>query len=149
MESLPPLPPRVARGFASAAGQAGAAGVTLPLLRARYATGALTPVGLARDLAARLERKDNAWIHLEADAALLARAHAIEDRFGSLAPASRPPLYGVPFAVKDNIDVAGVYANWGRAAVVGMPARAILSLIANGTPYSGKLRASGLSSACR
>ena len=32
----------------------------------------------------------------------------------------------------------GSYAYAGQAAVVGTPARSMLSLIANGTPYSGR-----------
>ncbi|KAG1302895.1 hypothetical protein G6F63_016706 [Rhizopus arrhizus] len=32
----------------------------------------------------------------------------------------------------------GVYANSGHAAVVGQPAASMLSLMANGTPYSGR-----------
>ena len=36
-----------------------------------------------------------------------------------------------------NALTAGVYANAGHAAVVGTPARSMLSLIANGSPYSG------------
>src|SRR3954447_15270423 len=43
------------------------------------------------------------WIHLASEDELLAEADAGERRLAR----TRPPLYGVPFAVKDNIDVAG------------------------------------------
>lgn len=43
------------------------------------------------------------WIHREPAEALLARARALADT-----PAQDLPLLGVPFAVKDNIDVAGL-----------------------------------------
>jgi allophanate hydrolase len=48
---------------------------------------------------------DGVWISRFDAAALHARAAAIEGHWTS---ESRPPLYGVPFAVKDNIDVAGL-----------------------------------------
>jgi allophanate hydrolase len=48
---------------------------------------------------------DATWISRFDATTLHARAAEIEGRW---APADRPPLYGVPFAVKDNIDVAGL-----------------------------------------
>ena len=45
------------------------------------------------------------WIHVEPEDRLLVRAQKLEAR---RADADALPLYGVPFAVKDNIDVAGV-----------------------------------------
>jgi allophanate hydrolase len=48
---------------------------------------------------------DATWISRFDVTSLHARAAEIE---GQWAPADRPPLYGVPFAVKDNIDVAGL-----------------------------------------
>jgi allophanate hydrolase len=48
---------------------------------------------------------DATWISRFDAATLHARAAEIEGRW---APADRPPLYGVPFAVKDNIDVVGL-----------------------------------------
>ena len=75
-------------------------------LRAAYARGlsahAVVDAVLER-LAARGD--DGVWISRFDAAALHARAAAIEDRW---APDARPPLYGVPFAIKDNIDVAGL-----------------------------------------
>jgi allophanate hydrolase len=75
-------------------------------LRAAYASGlsAHTVVDVVLErLAARGD--DGAWISRFDAATLHARAAAVEDRW---APAARPPLYGVPFAIKDNIDVAGL-----------------------------------------
>src|SRR5690242_15337988 len=75
-------------------------------LHAAYRTGALTPEALIDALYARMEREplDGAWIY---------RASLHEARSQARALAQRPhadqlPLYGVPFAVKDNIDVAGM-----------------------------------------
>lgn len=47
---------------------------------------------------------DGIWIHRVPDEALRARAAALD----ALTPAARGPLHGVPFAVKDNLDVAGL-----------------------------------------
>ncbi|HVU33689.1 MAG TPA: allophanate hydrolase, partial [Opitutaceae bacterium] len=74
-------------------------------LRAAYASGSLTPTGLIRDLIARIESYDDPalWIHRVSAEALLAHARRVESR-----PREEQSLYGVPFAIKDNIDLAGV-----------------------------------------
>ncbi|MCF8532822.1 MAG: allophanate hydrolase [Reyranella sp.] len=48
---------------------------------------------------------DKVWISRASDAALRTAAAALDARRGEI---DRLPLYGVPFAVKDNIDVAGM-----------------------------------------
>jgi allophanate hydrolase len=65
-----------------------------------YATGETTPEDIVGEVFARIARRDIApdWITLIDKDRAVARA-------GS-APAG--PLYGIPFAVKDNIDVAGL-----------------------------------------
>jgi allophanate hydrolase len=59
-------------------------------------------------LLANLPAADNAWLYLASAAQLEAQyqqlAQQLEDVAGDL---SRLPLFGVPFAVKDNIDVGG------------------------------------------
>ena len=79
--------------------------LALPQLRAQYASGTLTPVALAERLLAALaaDGADVAWIARAPAAELLAQARAVQAR----GPQGLP-LYGVPFAVKDNIDVAGM-----------------------------------------
>ncbi len=74
-------------------------------LRSAYAEQRLTPTDIARTVLARIAAAgdDKVWISRQPDAALLAEAAAIERR-GS----AGLPLYGIPFAVKDNIDVAGL-----------------------------------------
>jgi allophanate hydrolase len=80
--------------------------LNLSRLRAAYASGALTPAALVDQLADALEQPlEGVWIHRRSRDELLADAHALPTRFGS---GTRPPLYGVPFAVKDNMDVAGL-----------------------------------------
>ena len=48
---------------------------------------------------------DKVWISRAGDADLLAQADALDARRGEI---DRLPLYGVPFAAKDNLDVAGM-----------------------------------------
>ncbi|MGA7984706.1 MAG: allophanate hydrolase [Burkholderiales bacterium] len=73
-------------------------------LRARYLSGALDPQRVVALVLERLERRgdDKVWIDRVPCAALEARAGELARR--------RPddlPLYGIPFAIKDNIDLAG------------------------------------------
>jgi allophanate hydrolase len=51
---------------------------------------------------------DNAWICLADEARLAAQLKALAGRLAAVGgDAARLPLYGVPFAIKDNIDAAG------------------------------------------
>src|SRR6266700_3454543 len=80
-------------------------------LAAAYRSGATTPAAVAEALAARIEAAPSEiWIHRVARADLVAAARALQDRAaGDATTGARAlPLYGIPFAVKDNIDVAGV-----------------------------------------
>ena len=69
-------------------------------------TGALSPSRLVDALLPRLVASDGdaVWIARVPADALRARAATLE----AMPPAERGPLWGVPFAVKDNIDVAGL-----------------------------------------
>jgi allophanate hydrolase len=71
-------------------------------LRAAYAAGTLTPEALVRALYARIAAYPDKAVFIslvpEAEAVSAARALTNEDL----------PLYGIPFVVKDNIDVAGM-----------------------------------------
>ncbi|MDL2339313.1 MAG: allophanate hydrolase, partial [Pseudomonadota bacterium] len=82
--------------------------LSLPALRARYLSGALTPTQLVTQLHRQILAEEaslprNVWIHRLGLDDLIARATALEGRD----PATLP-LYGIPFAIKDNIDLAGV-----------------------------------------
>ncbi|EPE32537.1 Amidase signature (AS) enzyme [Glarea lozoyensis ATCC 20868] len=59
------------------------------------------------------------WIHLQPIGAVLAAAHALQIRWPD--PESRPPLWGVPFSVKDSIDIAGLPTTVGCPALAYNP----------------------------
>jgi allophanate hydrolase len=68
-----------------------------------YRSGALTPADVIREVERRIEARggDGVWIALDLDRA--------RDEAAALGcePDPARPLWGIPFAVKDNIDVAG------------------------------------------
>ncbi|WP_354701600.1 Allophanate hydrolase [Paraconexibacter sp. AEG42_29] len=103
-------------------------------------SGRSTPSAVARDLVARLHGPgsaagaDPAWITLVEPGALLAAAAVLDDR-------TDLPLCGVPFAVKDNIDVAGLpttAACPGFATVPTVTAPVVASLLQAGALLVGK-----------
>jgi allophanate hydrolase len=81
----------------------------LASLAAAYGRGALTPSAVVSDLydaiAARSADGNPIWISLQAQGAVAAQARSVEARRRA---GETLPLYGIPFAVKDNIDVAGM-----------------------------------------
>jgi allophanate hydrolase len=89
--------------------------LTLSDWRAAYAAGA-RPADLLAPLLARRSADDPAWIH-RCDAPFIAAQLQRLD----LADAAALPLYGVPFAVKDNIDVAGLPTTAACPAFAHMP----------------------------
>jgi allophanate hydrolase len=97
------------------AGAALATGDSLDLaeLRARYKRRSLTPLALIEGLLARIAARgdDHVWIDLLDRDELLTIARRLEAE----GPAGKP-LYGIPFAIKDNIDLAG------HATTVACPA---------------------------
>ncbi len=73
----------------------------------RYRNDGADPRGLIGDLRSRYAQPDSAWILLLDDAALEQQFARLDARLAAVAgDRSKLPLYGVPFAVKDNIDVA-------------------------------------------
>jgi allophanate hydrolase len=88
--------------------------MTITELRHSLAAGSTTAVEIVRGVYERIadRGRDGVWIHLR-------------DREEVLREASRSdpalPLYGIPFAVKDNIDVAGIPTTAACPAYSGIP----------------------------
>jgi allophanate hydrolase len=105
-------------------------------LQAAYREG-LDPVAVVDEVLARIDRcPDPAiWIDVEPAAALRAAAKALVDL------PMDGPLWGVPFGVKDNIDVAGRVTTAGlpgAARTAGESATVVSRLLAAGAIYVGK-----------
>ncbi len=92
----------------------------LTSLRQRYTAGTLRPSALIETLYARIEACPipNIWISLLPRAEALASARALD-----AADPATLPLYGIPFAVKDNIDVAGIPTTAGCPDFAYLPER--------------------------
>jgi allophanate hydrolase len=107
-------------------------------LFAAYAAKAITPSSLVDGVLERIDRdgSEGIWIHRIPRAAVLERAHSLERR-----DPSALPLYGVPFAVKDNIDVEGLLTTAGCpgfAYVAKRTARVVDRLLDAGAILVGK-----------
>jgi len=76
----------------------------LSQLAAAYRSGNVRPIDIISTVLERISRRsdDKIWIDRVPRAQLEARARELENRQGE-----NLPLYGIPFAIKDNIDLAG------------------------------------------
>ncbi|MFO0520912.1 MAG: allophanate hydrolase [bacterium] len=79
-------------------------------LRAALARGTLSASDVVEQLLVRIAARgdDPTWNTRETDAALRARAAALDGMPASARGLGGLPLFGIPFAVKDNIDVSGL-----------------------------------------
>jgi len=107
-------------------------------LQRAYGERATTPSVIAGELLARIteRRDDRVWISRVPDDALRRAAAELEGR-----DPAELPLYGLPFAVKDNIDVAGLPTSCACPDFSYLPTRsapAIERLIAAGALFIGK-----------
>jgi len=103
-----------------------------------YADGTLTPRALVARLRTRIAdtQAHNAWIHVLSEAELEPHLAALDGR-----DPSALPLYGVPFAIKDNIDLAGIPTTAACADFSHVPTRSayvVERLIAAGALPLGK-----------
>jgi allophanate hydrolase len=112
--------------------------MTVASLRARYRAGTLTPAQVIETIAARTAGADphRVWIRALTRDEMMRYVNALADKD----PASLP-LYGIPFAIKDNIDLAGVPTTAGCPAYAYTPqknAAVVERLIAAGAIPVGK-----------
>ncbi|SDG98252.1 allophanate hydrolase [Pseudomonas benzenivorans] len=111
----------------------------LDALKAAYLDGSITPrqlLAALRDQAAALNPEFNLFIHLLTEAELEPYLVALDGK----TPAELP-LYGVPFAIKDNIDLAGVPTTAACPAFAYVPERSatlVEQLLALGAVPLGK-----------
>ncbi len=110
---------------------------TLPAIAAFFAAGG-GPEALAREALARIEAWDDPALFIARvpPAAVLARADALAEE----GPRGRP-LFGVPFVVKDNVDVAGLPTTAACPAYAYRPAEdapCVARLLAAGAVLLGK-----------
>jgi allophanate hydrolase len=76
-------------------------------LHRAYRSGRLSPPDVVAAVYDRIAARgeDHVWIHLLSREEAISQAQELEQRF---AGGPLPPLYGLPFGVKDNVDVAGL-----------------------------------------
>ena len=79
--------------------------MAIPALRAAYLSGELTPVELMAEIRSRADqyRDHNIWIHLLSADEQVPYLEALQDK-----NPDDCTLWGIPFAIKDNIDLAGI-----------------------------------------
>ena len=111
----------------------------LGALRDLYRTGAAHPTDVVAHIYDAIEREpqEPVWISLVGREAALARARTL----GRDPLATAKPLYGVPFAIKDNIDLAGLRTTAGCPAYSYSPtgsATVVESLVDAGAIPIGK-----------
>ena len=109
----------------------------LTSLRAGYREGRFTAADVVREAWKRIRERGErpVWIHLIPEGESVARAEALGSFREDL------PLYGVPFAIKDNIDLAGVPTTAGcpdYAFTPGESATVVARLMAAGAIPMGK-----------
>jgi allophanate hydrolase len=121
-----------------------ASSLEIAALRDAFLGGALSAAQLADRVLARVARSDDPaiWISLSGESAVRARARELDlEAASDPSTVARRPLFGIPFAVKDNIDVAGMPTTAGCPAFAYTPAETapiVARLLAGGAVLLGK-----------
>lgn len=107
-------------------------------LRAAYLSKAICVTDVVNEVLSRIEKykAHNIWISLQSSDSLMTQARAL-----ALQNPESLPLYGIPFAVKDNIDVIGVSTTAACPGFSYLPkqtAFAVQQLIEAGALFIGK-----------
>jgi allophanate hydrolase len=117
--------------------------LTISSLSSAYERGTLRPQDVVEEVFGRLDgdrnRLQNVWLHVEQREKVEARATRLEQEREA---GKALPLFGIPFAVKDNIDVAGVPTTAGCTAYARTPstdATVFHRLQAAGALFVGKV----------
>lgn len=130
--------------------------VSISELQHRYKTGFTDPETIIRGVFLRIEeyeKQDAAvWISRASEEEVLTAVQGLRSKYNGK---QTPPLFGVPFALKNNIDVEGIPTTAGCETYTYIPtttAPAVQHLLDAGAVYVGKLNmdelATGLSG-CR
>ena len=84
--------------------------LTIKWLREAYCAGMLTPEAVVETCLARAkaEEEKHVWIHLMSMEEIRPYIRGLASK-----PRETCPLWGIPFAIKDNIDLAGVQTTAG------------------------------------
>ena len=113
-------------------------------LRGAFLGGAISATQLADRVLARVARSDDPaiWISRSSETEVRARARELDaEAAADPSTVARLPLFGIPFAVKDNIDVAGMPTTAGCPAFAYTPtetAPIVARLLAGGAVLLGK-----------
>lgn len=110
--------------------------LTIASLKQAYQSGETTPQQLIHTLLEQAATLDSVWIHLLSAAEIQPYIDALADK-----PIADHPLWGVPFAIKDNIDLAGIPTTTGCLEFTYVPLKSayvVEQLIAAGAIPLGK-----------
>jgi allophanate hydrolase len=127
-------------------------------LRSAFLSGVISAADLLDRVLARIAHSDDPaiWISRSSENSVRARARELDAEVAADPNAiARLPLFGIPFAVKDNIDVAGMPTTAGCPAFAYIPAETapvVARLLAAGAVLLGKTNldqfATGLVGTC-
>ena len=117
--------------------------LSVDALRKAYRAG-VSPLSVMAEVYDRIEayeKKDFAvWIHLAPHQAVLAAARELLTRFPNIK--DLPPLFGVPFSVKDSIDVGGIPTTTACPPLSTIPAASavvVQKVLEQGAVFIGKV----------
>jgi allophanate hydrolase len=133
-ESLIQTPPQTPPGFSG--------DLTIPALQQAYRHG-LSPIAVIEALYSKIETYQKidpaVWIYLEKKEIVLEAAKQLSAKYSDRS--RLPPLYGIPFSVKDSVDVAGLPTTTACPPMAHIPSRSAAvydKVLAEGAIFIGK-----------